>query len=82
MAEKRLIAAQARAAAAWRAWALRGLTKATAWASRLQAVCRSLAVMPHLPIHKRRHLLRRNWVLRTASSMAACWVGESRSVYS
>src|SRR5262249_14882810 len=48
VAEKRWIAAQARAAAAWRAWEVSegGATKANAWARRLQARCRSLAPMP------------------------------------
>src|SRR5215471_16864197 len=75
------MAAQARAAA-WRAWELRRAAKGYSWARRAQRSGRSLALTPRPSIHRRTHLLRMNWVVRMASSIAAAWARERRSLYS
>src|SRR5262249_448287 len=59
-----------------------GATKANAWARRLHAVGKSLALMPRSSIHQRRHVLRMNCTTRMASSMAACLAGVTLSLYS
>src|SRR6516165_1606607 len=76
------MAAQAREAAAWRACELSAVAKGYSWARREQRTCRSLALTPRPSIHQRTHLLRMNCVVRIASSIAAAWARERRSLYS
>src|SRR5215471_16953884 len=76
------MAAQAREAAAWRAWELSAAAKGYSWASRAQRSCRSLALTPRPSIHRRTALLRTNCVVRIASSTARAWARVRRNLYS
>src|SRR5579884_1420257 len=79
------MANQARSALAWRAWELSAAAKGNSAANTAQYVSRSLLVTGWslgASIHKRRHLLRMNWTVRMASSIAAYCAAVAPILYS
>ena len=79
--ETRSLAAQARDAAAWRACELSAAAKEDSCARRAQRACSSFWLTPRPSLHSRTALVRMNCVVGMASSTAAAWARERRSLY-